>query len=218
MDTQVWTAEAIRHAKIINALSIPGSILLAALATPFLMYALVLLYQRTLNRLSLFFLPSTLLLCLYTGTGIAETILYLGIMVNIPGLQISISPVMPSTCAIASKISGHYAIPCQLDRLQGWIQTVLNGGSWRDIWTKEAVLNTCVYGSELFYVVVAGCVVANLRFWWLVCDTCGQGRAPRFWKSIDLWQRPTICCWCRAASEGSKFSLNGWENDGGEIV
>ncbi|TKA73708.1 hypothetical protein B0A55_05479 [Friedmanniomyces simplex] len=206
MDTQPWTAEAIRDARVAEILHPLMGIDMGLLPVLFIIWALIRRYSRSLNKIYMFLIPSACLLSILTGIAIIKVFLYTGITFSILGLRIGFSRPIPSTCEAASKIVGHHALPCHIERLREWISLVMSGGSWNQILTRSAVVNASIVIGLLLLCVVIGVVICRGTVWWLWCVGCQQERKQDDWDEADYGIKGARCRRCRDIELGASIT------------
>jgi len=156
---------------------------LTLLVFPVVIGGIFTLYIFTLNRLFLFFLPSSMFIALLLSFGAMACLTYLGLSIHLLGLHLDIARVLPPTCDAATVVFGPGNLPCQVRELRDWaIEGPLFG-------SEVPVKLMARYGLPLLLVVVVG--LGMMRWCVLIprCKDCGlrlERVAPKQVRSKNL--------------------------------
>ncbi|KAK5700749.1 hypothetical protein LTR97_005266 [Elasticomyces elasticus] len=207
MDTQVWTAEDIRQGRCIEAIYLFVSIVLFVLAVPLiLIHTLAWHYNRRLNRVYLFFLPSVYPICILAAFLVPEFFSHIGIYLPIFGMRIGIPPVLPSSCEATRAIGIHNTFPCRVESVLGWLYLASSGSSWNEIWTGRATVYTSLTILAILALIALGLWCTTGTFWKHKCEGCDQveGRL-HFGSEKTLFDESIWCRRCRGLDEFPPF-------------
>ncbi|TKA83762.1 hypothetical protein B0A55_00062 [Friedmanniomyces simplex] len=192
MDPPTWTLEAIQQGQHAErsyfATAIP---VFLGPAPPLIMLTLHMQYVLKNNRGYLFFIPSVYPMCFLLRLATTNLLTYTGISISIFGHRFEIPPVLPSTCEATSIFGVRDTFPCRIEPLMEWIRLVRSGGSWSEIWTRTAVVNTGVTTGAILILVVLCYICATSKIWWWKCWGCDQTSGLENWDASKFWiERP----------------------------